>query len=66
MARTKKKKRAPSAWNKVAGASMKACRIEAGDSSSKFGKCLSTRLKAAAKGYNAPNRPRKKGGGKKR
>jgi len=59
MSRKKTKKRAASAWNKVAGANMKACRVEAGADSKKFGACLRTRLKAAAKGYNAPTRARR-------
>lgn len=62
MARKSRKKRAASPWNKIAAANMKACRIQAGDSTKDFSKCLSTRLKAAGAAYRAPTR---KGRGKK-
>ncbi len=55
----KSKKRKPTAWNRVAGSIMKACRVQHGDSTKDYSKCLSTRMKSASKEMKRGTRARR-------
>lgn len=54
------KKRKATAWNRVAGSIMKACRVQFGGSTKDYSKCLSTRMKSASKEMKRGTRAKRK------